>query len=104
MFEIDVHKLRALAFYNKFKDTTENLLILSIYCQKNFPLSKLPDQTTYYSRQIYLHNFTVVKGHSKSPLDQSTVHSYVWTENQYNRDSNTIAPCARRLSSTDMAP
>lgn len=45
-----VHSLRAKAFYDVLKSQDERTLTLSFDCQKNQPLPKLPDQSTYYSR------------------------------------------------------
>lgn len=53
----------------------------------------MPDQRVYYSRQVYLQNFTIVQGHSKSTLDKSTVTSFCWIEKEYNRVSKMIASC-----------
>lgn len=50
--EKNVHSLRARAFYEKLKDNSDALKILSFDCQKNLPLPKLPDQMAYYSRQL----------------------------------------------------
>lgn len=98
-----VHKLKYKAFYDKLKDPNPNTLILSFDCQKNLPLPKVPDQSTYYSRQVYVHNFTVVKGNSKSELGQDNVTAYCWTENEYCKDSNLIASCLLdTLETTDM--
>lgn len=91
--EVSVHKARAKAFYSLLKDTSDGLMILSFHCQKNQPLPKIPDQATYYSRQIYLYNFTVVRGHTKSSLTPANVTSYVWLENQFQKGSNEIASC-----------
>ncbi|XP_072399691.1 uncharacterized protein [Diabrotica undecimpunctata] len=91
MTEKRVHKLRAKAFFELLKCTDPKILIFSFDCQKNLPLPKLPDQATYYSRQIYLYNFTVVKGNSKSKLTPDNVTSYVWTENEFKKGSNEIA-------------
>ena len=52
MIEKRVHKLRAKAFYSKLKEKDDRLLIFSFDCQKNLPLPKLPDQSTYHSRQV----------------------------------------------------
>ena len=40
-------------------------MITSYDCQKNFPLPKILDQATHYSRQICPHNFTVVQRNFK---------------------------------------
>lgn len=45
-----------------------------------------------------------MRGHSKSKLDKSSVTSYCWTENQFRKDSDTIASCIfDALNSTDWA-
>lgn len=100
-----VHRLRYKMFYKLLKENKDDLLILSFDCQKNQPLPKLPDQSTYYSRQLYLNNFCVVKGNSKTKLTKDNVTSYVWTENEFGKGSNVIASCLfDSLNSTDMTP
>lgn len=69
------------------------MIMFSFDCEKNQVLPKVPDQAAYYSRQFYIYNFTVVKGHSKGKIDSSTVTRYCWTENQFNKGSNEIASC-----------
>lgn len=102
LIEKRVHRLKYQTFYKTLKDTDEKLLIISYDCQKNIPLPKVPDQSTYYSRQIYVQNFTVVMGHSKSKMDKTNVTAYCWTENQFARDSDTISSCIfDALNSTD---
>lgn len=102
--EKTAHRLRYKAFYDKLKDTDSELLILSYDCQKNLPIPKVPDQKTYYSRQEYIQNFTIVQGHSKSKLYTSSVTSYCWTENEFSRDSNTISSCVfDKFNSVDMS-
>lgn len=60
-----VHRLKYQAFYKHLQETDNKLLDLSYDCQKNNPLPKVPDQSKYYSRQIYVQNFTVVRGHKQ---------------------------------------
>lgn len=85
-----IHKLRAKAFFNQIKEEKEGLLTISFDCQKNLPMPKIPDQATYYSRQIYLYNFTVVVGSSLSTLKKDNVFAYVWTEDIAAKSSNEI--------------
>lgn len=95
--------MRAKAFYDKLKDTSDNLKILSFDCQKNLPLPKVPDQTAYYSRQIYFFNFTVVEGPSNAPLVKERVFTYYCTENEFNKDSNLVASAiTHRLNNTNL--
>ena len=45
----------------------------------------------------------VVQVHTKGPLNKTTVTSYCWTENQFEKGSNTIASCVfDSLNSVDM--
>lgn len=59
MTERRVHKLRAKAFFDLVREEKVDMISFCLDCQKNCPMPKLPDQTTYYSRQIYLYNCTV---------------------------------------------
>lgn len=91
MIQLRVHKKRAQAFFNYLKDDSRNIYIFSYDCQKNMPLPKIPDQSTYYSRQFYIYNFTIVSGSLRSPLNKNNTFSYVWTEDQFSKDSNLIS-------------
>nr|CAD7403129.1 unnamed protein product [Timema poppensis] len=51
---------------------------------------KVPDQAAYYSRQLYMYNFTVCRGHSKSLQNQDSVTIYHWLENERYKGSNEI--------------
>lgn len=88
-----VHKLRAKAFFEILREDDSKILKFSFDCQKNQPLPKLPDQATYYSRQVYIYNFTIVQGCSKDKINSQTVTSYCWTENEFSKGSNEIASC-----------
>lgn len=88
-----IHKLRAKAFYSLLKENDTIICTLSFDCQKNLPFPKLPDQATYYSRQLYLYNLTVVVGNSKSKMNSNNLTSYIWLENQFPKGSNEISSC-----------
>lgn len=97
------HCSRAKAFYSLLKTEEEGVKILSYDCQKNMNLPKVPDQSCYYSRQLYLFNFTIVEGTSKAPLNKNNVFANVWTENTYSKYSNTIASAVyNHLNKTDL--
>lgn len=89
--KLAIHKKRAKAFFSLLKDTDPKVKILSFDCQKNLPNPKIPDQETYYRRQLYLYNFSIVVGNSKTQLNPTTCFSYVWTEDAYQKGSNEIA-------------
>lgn len=99
-----VHVLKAKAFYKFLSDQNEEIIIFSFDCQKNQNLPKVPDQSTYFSRQISLHNFTIVERNSRSALTPKNVFSYVWTEDCYAKDSNLIASAVfDRLNKTNLS-
>lgn len=89
--ELKSHKTRAERFYILLKEENEQELVLSYDCQKNLVLPKIPDQAAYYKRQLYLYNFLICEGSSKSPITCNNTFSYLWTENQYGKGSNQIA-------------
>lgn len=97
-----VHSLRAKAFYEKLREQSDGLKIISFDCQKNLPLPKLPDQACYYSRQLYYYNFTMVEGSSTLPLEKQRIFAYICTENEFSKDSNLVASAVfHRLTATD---
>lgn len=89
--EKNVHKRRANAFFQLLQEARDDLITLSFDCQKNLILPKVPDQTAYYSRQLYLYNFTIVQGTSQSKLTKQNVFSYYWTENEFGKGSNEVS-------------
>lgn len=87
-----IHSLQAKAFFQMLgQNTTEDTLVLSYDCQKNQVLPKVPDQRAYYSRQLYMYNFTVVEGSSQEKLGKENVFSYTWCEHEHPKGSNEIA-------------
>lgn len=97
-----VHKLRAKAFFDKLREQRDDLKIISFDCQKNLPIPKLPDQICYYSRQLYLYNFTMVEGSSNQPMTRDNVFAYCCTEDEFHKDSNLISSAIyHRLNETD---
>lgn len=88
--QLNVHKVRSNIFYTQLQDNNPRELILSYDCQKNLVLPKIPDQAAYYSRQMYLYNFTISEDHSKSPQTVDSTFSYLWLENEYPKGSNQI--------------
>lgn len=60
--QLNLHKTQAKAFFTLLKQKEPGLYVISFDMQKNLPLPKLPDQSCYYSRQLYCYNLTVVSG------------------------------------------
>lgn len=78
MTELRIHKLRAKAFFKVLQKEEDNEILLSFDYQKNLPLPKIPDQSVYYSRQLYLYNFTIVRGSSHNNLCKDNVYLYTF--------------------------
>lgn len=108
-----IHKKRAKAFFDFLRppppqddgsEIISDRLILSFDCEKNLQLLRVPDSAAYYSRNVYLFNFTIVQGHSKSKLSPDNVTSFCWTENEFTKNANAIASCViHQLNSIDLA-
>lgn len=104
MIEKRIHKLRANAFFQKLKDIEDKMVTFSFDCQKNLVNPKIPDQASYYSRQLYTYNFTIVQGSSKSKMSPKNIFIYTWMEHQHKKGSNEIASAVfHRLSETDLS-
>lgn len=105
MTQLCVHKLRAKRFFDILRDESPNVVTFSYDCQKNMPLPKIPDQATYYSRQFYVYNFTMVQGSSKCKLTKNNVFSYTWSELDRPKGSCEVASAVyHRLKSTNFGP
>ena len=63
--------------------------MFSYDCQKTLVLPKLPDQASYYLRQMYLYSFTVCQGNSHS--SQTPENTFAWLETEFAKASNQIA-------------
>ncbi|CAH3877216.1 unnamed protein product [Pieris brassicae] len=72
--------------------------------KKNLNLLKVPDQVAYYIRNVYLYNFTIVEGSSKTKLLPENVFAYCWAENVYPKAANEIASALyHRLKNSDLS-
>lgn len=86
-----LHLMQANSFFNHLREQKEELLTISFDMQKNLPLPKVPDQTAYYSRQLYCYNLAIVTGPSSAPLNKKTVSIFTWGEHEMQKSSNQIA-------------
>ncbi|XP_050294906.1 uncharacterized protein LOC126735055 [Anthonomus grandis grandis] len=102
MAEKQVHKYKAKAFFDLVRKKRDDLITFCFDCEKNAPFPKIPDQSCYYSRQLYLYNFTITQGSSKDTLFKNNTFCYVWTEDVHKKGSNEIASALyHRLQNTD---
>lgn len=86
-----IHTLKAQSFYTYLKEKRDDLLIFSFDCQKNQVLPKVPDQSAYFSRQLYQYNLAITVGDSKCPETKENTFLYEWKENEHLTGSNKIA-------------
>lgn len=102
--ELTIHKKRADAFFDILRKENKGEITLSFDCQKNQIIPKIPDQASYYLRQLYIYNFTVCVGSSHASQNKGNTFSYVWLENEYKKGSNQIASSLyHRLCNTDLS-
>ncbi|KAJ8876537.1 hypothetical protein PR048_020982 [Dryococelus australis] len=88
---------------SKSREEMESKITFSYDCEKNLALPNIPDQATYYARQLYLYNFTICKRSSKSSQTKENTFCYVLTENEFSKGSNQIASAVRHhLIDTNM--
>lgn len=86
-----LHRKRKNAFFELVREKRPDMVTLCFDCEKNLPLPKIPDSITYYSRQLYLYNFTITEGCSKYVLNKETVWCYTWMEDEFQKGSNEIS-------------
>lgn len=104
MASLRVHKLKAQCFYTFLREHDEQTFSISFDCQKNQVLSKVSDQIAYYSRQLYIYNFTIVIGASTNQFPKENVRIYTWSEDVHAKSSNEIASAVFDLiSKTDLS-
>lgn len=73
-----------------------------IIVRKILIVPKLPDQASYYTRQLYVYNFTIVQSTSKNKLNKNTVFMYTRNESQAIKGSFQIASAVyNRLCNTE---
>lgn len=101
--ELIIHKKKADIFYSMIQEVQAEVKIFSYDCEKNQCLPKQPDQASYYTRQMYLSNFTICEGSSNDNRKSENTHAYIWLETDWPKGSNQITSAVhRRLSSSDL--
>lgn len=94
-----IHKLRSKGFYKLLKERKPRIKTMAGDCQQNQCLPKIPDQASYFSRQLNLYNFTMAENVDK---DETLNFAYTWTEDQSRKGSNQIASAVfHKLTNTD---
>lgn len=93
------HKLRGKAFYKLLKQREPGVKTFAGDCQQNQAMPKIPDQASYFSRQLNYYNFTMAESVGKDEMDH---FGYTWTEDQAKKGSNQIASAmCHRLMNTN---
>lgn len=81
------------------KERKAHIKTLAGDCQQNQAMPKIPDQASYFSRQLNLYNFTMAEYIREN---ETLNFSYTWTEDQSRKGSNEIASAAcHKLMSTN---
>lgn len=93
------HKLRGKAFYKLLKQREPGVKTFAGDCMQNQAMPKIPDQATYFSRQLNYYNFTIAEPVKKNEMEH---FGYTWTEDQAKKGSNQIASAmCHRLMNTN---
>lgn len=101
--ELTVHRAKAKAFYDSLRNSVEGEKIIYFDCQKNLILPKLPDQSSYYLRQLYYYNFTLSEGLSTDKQTKENTFCYIWLENEFAKGSCEITSAIyHRLCNTNL--
>ncbi|KAJ8877490.1 hypothetical protein PR048_021945 [Dryococelus australis] len=94
---VKYHCLRDIFLFNfniSFKspstDACSTCIQLKSHKNESLLTLRIPDQSAYYSRQLYLYNLTVLRGHSKAKQTNANVTIYVWLESEHSRGSHEI--------------
>lgn len=66
-------------------------MIISFDFQKNQVLPRVPDQSAYYSRQLYMYNLTILVGDSRCKQTKDNVFIYHYDETEHKKDSNAVS-------------
>lgn len=85
--EYRLHKLRAKKFFQILNTTGDKTITICFDCQQNQPLPKLSIGEIFYSRQVWLYNFTILQLCDKKATD---VVLYTWLETDAGRGANEI--------------
>lgn len=85
-----IHKQRARRFYQMLKHDPPGTITVAFDCQQNQPLPKLSVSDTFYSRQVWFYNLTMMVYHGQQKKEDHIMF-YTWLETQHGRGSNEVA-------------
>ena len=86
-----LHRRRGSKFYDVM-NAVEDTFTICFDIMENLVLPKTPIGQAYYSRQLYLYVFGVVRHRGKNqPQSKNDIQLFVWLENQNRKDSNMVA-------------
>ena len=86
-----LHRRRARRCYDIMNDVG-NTFTVCFDIMENLVLLKCAIGQTYYSRQLYLYVFGVVRHHGRGEYQgKDDIHLDVWLEHQHRKDSNLVA-------------
>ncbi len=102
--ELQLHKCKAKAYYNKLKNHTveaeqdEEVDVLAIDFQQNIPYPHLPVGEIFYMRQLWVYNFCIYSAKNQ----KSTM--YMWPETMAKRGSNEVVSCLQHYIQNKLSP
>ena len=86
-----LHRRRARRFYSKMNNITPDSVVFCFDMMENQILPKTPICAAYYSRQMYLYVFGVIRHRGKgSHRNKEDVSYYTWLECENRKNSNMI--------------
>ncbi|GFN88878.1 hypothetical protein PoB_001538400 [Plakobranchus ocellatus] len=100
MAEFILHRRQARKFYDLMNQNVDNSVTICFDVMENLVLPKTRIGAAYYSRQLYLYVFGVVRHRGPNiPQTKDDVIFNIWLESQAHKDSNTIASALKHAFS-----
>ena len=86
-----LHRRRGRKFYD-LMNAVEDTFTVCFDIMANLALPKTPIGQAYYSRQLYLYVFGIVRHRGRGNTQgKEDIHLFVWLEHQNRKDSNMVA-------------
>ena len=90
-----LHRRRGRKFY-ELLNAVEDTFTVCFDMMENLVLPKSPIGLTYYSRQLYLYVFGVVRHRGHGQMQgKDDIHLFTWLEHQNRKNSNMVASALR---------
>lgn len=87
--QLRLHSTRAKTFHCIMITHTEGSIKVAFDMQQNQPLPKLSVGETFYARQVWFYNLTIMQ--HKEKQDKTDISHYTWCETEAGRGANEVA-------------